>query len=130
MEAKGSLKGTAGYFMKVNTGAHELAFDEPIEVQGTDLAPKPTESLLAALVACTNMTVQMYARLKEWPLDEVEVTVSGEQEAGTGKLLLTRNVKLTGKLDEAQRERLLAIANRCPVHKILNQQNEIVTQLV
>ncbi len=130
MEAKGSLKGTTGYFMKVSMGQHELAFDEPTDIQGTDLAPKPTETLLAALVACTNMTVQMYARLKDWPLNEVEVSVSGEQEAGTGKLLLTRNIKLTGMLDEAQRERLLAIANRCPVHKILNQQNDIVTQLV
>jgi putative redox protein len=130
MEAKGSLRGSNGYYLKVQAGKHELMFDEPTDKHGTDKASTPNETLIASLVACTNMTVQMYARLKEWPLDEVAVTVSGEQEQGTGKLILQREISLTGNLDEAQKDRLLGIANRCPVHKILSQKNDIVTKLV
>ena len=130
MEAKGSLKGNNGYYLKVKAGNHELVFDEPADKHGTDFGPTPVETLISALVACTNMTVQMYARMKEWPLDEIAVRVTGEQEAGTGKLILQREITITGDLDEAQRDRLLGIANRCPVHKILSQKNDIVTKLV
>lgn len=130
MEATGSLKGNTGYYLKVKAGNHVLEFDEPVDKHGTDKAPTPGETLISSLVACTVMTVQMYARMKEWPLDEIEVHISGEQEAGTGKLVLSREIKLIGELDEAQRDRLLGIANRCPVHKILSQKNDIVTKLV
>lgn len=129
MEAKATLTGTS-YHTRVQLGKHEVVFDEPEDKQGTDLGPQPTEMIAAALAACTTITLQMYARLKEWPLDSVIVTVNGEQEQGTAKLILQRNITLIGSLEDGQRDRLLGIANRCPVHRILSQGNEIVTQLL
>lgn len=129
MEANGSLKND-GYLMKVKVGDHELVFDEPEDKGGTNKGPGAGETVVAALVACTSITVQMYARMKEWPLEEISVNISGDREEGTGKLILTRQISLKGDLDEAQRDRLMGIANRCPVHKILSQKNDIVTKLV
>ncbi len=129
MEANGSLK-SDGYLIKVKVGDHELVIDEPKDKGGTNLGPTPNETVIAALVACTSITLQMYAKTKEWPLDEVIVNIVGEQEAGTGKLILSREISLKGDLDEGQLDRLLGIANRCPVHKILSQKNDIVTKLL
>lgn len=129
MEANGSLK-NEGYLIKVKVGDHEIIFDEPEDKGGTNKGPGAGETVVAALVACTSVTLQMYAKTKEWPLEEVRVTITGEQEAGTGKLILSREIALKGDLDEAQRDRLMGIANRCPVHKILSQKNDIVTKLV
>lgn len=129
MEANGSLK-SSGYLIKVKVGDHEIVFDEPDDKGGTNKGPNPAEGIIASLIACTSITLQMYAKTKEWPLSEVIVNIVGEQEAGSGKLILKRDITLIGELDEGQRDRLLGIANRCPVHKILSQKNDIVTKLV
>ncbi len=129
MVVKGSL-GKEGYYFLLDTGKRTIFVDEPIEKGGTDLAPNPLELMLTSLASCTCVTVQMYAKTKGYPLEKIDVKVNGTIEAGTGKLLANCEVTLHGPLDEPQRKRLLGIANRCPVHRILSPQNDIMTRLM
>ncbi|CAN5345546.1 OsmC family protein [soil metagenome] len=129
MEVKGSL-GKKGYYFLLDTGKRTMFVDEPVEKGGTDLAYNPLELMLSSLASCTSITVQMYAKTKGYPLETIDIKVDGTVEAGTGKLLVACDITLHGPLDEAQRARLLGIANRCPVHRILSPQNDIVTRLV
>jgi putative redox protein len=112
----------------VRIGPHTLVADEPVESGGDDAGPEPHEWLLAGLGACTSITVKMYATRKAWPLESVEVSVSGDHVDGT--FVFTRRVTLRGLLTEEQRARLLEIANRCPVHKVLSGPIRIDTDLV
>ena len=135
--ARGSAAGLA---QEIETGRHRLAADEPVEAGGTDTGPSPYELLLAALGACTSMTLSMYARRKQWPLERVTVRLRhgrihaqdcAECETKEGMLdRVEREISLTGPLDAEQRERLLAIANRCPVHRTLVSEVDIRTRLV
>ena len=125
-----------GYLkQEIRAGSHSLIADEPVVAGGTDAGPGPYEFLLAALGACTSMTVQMYARMKSWPLDKVEVSLRHDrihaadcQECETkegGITRIDRYISLTGDLTSEQRQRLLEIAQRCPVHKTLTAEISI-----
>ncbi|WP_120965162.1 OsmC family protein [Comamonas sp. lk] len=109
---------------------HAWYVDEPQEHGGADSAPNPIQLLLSALAACTTVTLQMYADRKQWPLTGVEVDVQlnpdGNPASGN---LLKRRVTLRGELDEEQRQRLLQVANACPVHKLLQGEIHIPTEL-
>lgn len=119
----------------IYTDDHSLVADEPAASGGDNLGPDPYELLLAALGSCTSMTVRLYARRKEWPLDDIEVTLSHYRdyaedcEACEGKIdVLERRIRLDGdSLSGEQRERLLEIADRCPVHRTLSGPIEIRT---
>jgi putative redox protein len=135
------VKGDAtGLAQEIETGRHRLVADEPVEAGGTDTGPSPYELLLAALGACTSMTLSMYAQRKHWPLERVTVRLRhdkihakdcAECETKEGMLdRIEREISLTGPLDAEQRERLLAIANRCPVHRTLVSEVDIRTRLV
>jgi uncharacterized OsmC-like protein len=129
-----------GLAQEIETGRHRLVADEPGEAGGTDTGPSPYELLLAALGACTSMTLSMYAQRKHWPLERVTVRLRhdkihakdcAECETKEGMLdRIEREISLTGPLDAEQRERLLAIANRCPVHRTLVSEVDIRTRLV
>ena len=101
----------------VSIGPHALVTDEPKDDGGDDAGPAPHDFLLAALGACTSMTVKLYADRKGWPLERVEVEL--EQEKIDGAHEFRRVVKLHGQLSGEQRERLLEIAEKCPVHRTL-----------
>lgn len=109
-------------------GGHHLVADEPRDLGGGDNGPAPDELVLAALAACTSITVRMYAERKKWPLQGIDVDVGfGERERGSTKIV--RTVTLTGPLDAEQRTRLHQIAEACPVHKLLTGSIEIATTL-
>lgn len=104
--------------------------DEPIDEGGANAGPAPHRLLLSALGACTAITVRMYAARKQWPLEHVDVELqfnpAGTPESGND---ITRVITLRGELDDAQRERLLQIANKCPIHKVLAGEVRIASQL-
>jgi putative redox protein len=104
--------------------------DEHIEVGGTQKGMNPHELLLGSLASCTAITLRMYANRKEWPLDSVQVNVNITVEADATKgTIIERSIQLNGNLSSEQKERLLYIANRCPIHKILSGTLQIQTHL-
>jgi putative redox protein len=119
--------GATPYKVDFTDGTHRWHADEPASLGGGDLAPTPVSLLLSGLGACTSITLKMYAQRKGWSLDDVHVTLSLETgEAGTK---INRTIVLHGALSDDQRERLLQIANACPVHKILTRPIGIDTSL-
>ena len=114
---------------EIDAGSHTLYADEPVDAGGDNSGPNPYELLLAALGACTSMTLLLYARRKGWPLEDVEVRLShrrdyardcAECEDKPAKIdVIERRITLRGDLDDGQRARLLEIAQKCPVHRTL-----------
>jgi putative redox protein len=112
--------------MKSPSG-NTLIADEPEDNGGGNLGFSPKELLLSSLAACTSATVRMYANRKQWDLQEVLLTVSMVNESnGT---TISRKIEFKGDLTSEQRDRLLAIANACPIHKILSNTIQIETTL-
>lgn len=122
----------SGFAQAVVIGKHRLTTDEPVSFGGTDLGPGPYELLLAALGSCISMTVALYARRKQWPLEAVTVRLRHSRihaedcrDCETKAAMLDRierSVELVGQLDEAQRAKLLEIAVKCPVHRTLTSE--------
>ena len=134
------VRGAAdGFVQEITAGAHRLRSDEPVSAGGTDTGATPYDLLLAALGSCTSMTVAMYARRKQWPLERVAVHLRHSRvhaadcaacESGEAKLtVIDREIEFEGPLDDSQRARLLDIANRCPVHLTLTSRIDIRTKL-
>ena len=107
-----------------------LISDEPTDKGGQNKGLSPTELVAAALAACTSVTLRMYANRKGWDLTDVFTEIELITDPDTGKSTISRKIHVSGNLVETQRARLLAIANKCPVHKILSGQVEIETQMV
>ncbi|WP_250472043.1 OsmC family protein [Caballeronia sp. GAFFF1] len=109
--------GSADYETRLEDGTHTWFADEPASLGGADSAPQPSSLLLSSLGACTSITLRMYAKRKGWPLTSLRVELSMNTSAdGT---VIDRRISLDGPLDQTQRERLLQIANACPMHKVL-----------
>ena len=132
------IGGAEGFRQEVHMENHTLTMDEPISVPGgTDTGPNPYEMLLAALGACTSMTLRMYASHKKLPLEGVQVKLRHSRmhaadckdcETKIGKIdRIDREIVLKGALTEAQRDRMLEIADRCPVHRTLTSEIRIVS---
>jgi putative redox protein len=115
------------YTVTLQDGTHEWLADEPAAIGGADAGPTPTQLLLSSLGACTAITLKMYAQRKQWLLEAVDVALGFERSAEGPRI--TRRIELRGSLDTAQRERLLQIANACPVHKLLSAPIAIETGL-
>ena len=129
----------AGFLQDITDGVgHHLLADEPVTYGGTNKGLSPYGLVSAGLGACTSMTIRMYARRKGWPLSHVSVDISHNKvhaqdaETGAGDKIdqFEREITLTGELDEAQRARLLEIADKCPVHRTLERSATVVTRLV
>jgi putative redox protein len=99
-------------------GGHTLIVDEPEDRGGTDTGPRPTQLLAASLAGCTAITVEMYADRKEWDLGPIEVDVDVVYD-GVVPSTYAVALKLPAELSQEQRERLLIVAGKCPVHKVL-----------
>jgi putative redox protein len=128
-----------GFAQEVEAGEHRLRSDEPAAAGGTDSGPTPYDLLLAALGSCTSMTVGMYARRKQWPLERVTVRLRHSRvhardcaACETADAMLTViecDLQFEGPLSDDQRTRLLTIAERCPVHRTLTSRIDIRTTL-
>lgn len=116
------------YKIEIKTPTGNILYaDEPIEKGGQDKGFSPRELLASSLAACTCATVRMYADRKTWDLEKVNARIELIEEDGQTKF--TRKLEFIGKLDETQRKRLLAVANACPIHKILTGTIAIETIL-
>jgi putative redox protein len=104
--------------------------DEPVSVGGLGTGPNPYDLLAAALGACTALTLRLYADRKGWPLRHVEVSVRHHRASLQARDLFDRCIRLEGPLSEEQRARLLAIAEKCPVHQTLDRGADVKTALV
>jgi putative redox protein len=113
--------------VEIEDGAHRLLVDEPEVAGGTDAGPAPTRLVAAGLASCISITMEMYAQRKGWELGAVEVTVDVEYE-GYVPTSFTASVHLPEALDAEQRGRLLKIAEKCPVHKLLAEETRVVTR--
>ena len=130
----------SGFAQEIVVGRHHLKADEPEDAGGADTGPSPYDYLLVALGSCTSMTVAMYARRKQWPLEgitirlehsKIHATDCAECETKNGMLdRIERDISLSGPLSEAHRARLLEIAERCPVHRTLVSEISIRSRLV
>jgi len=99
-------------------GGHTIRVDEPLDAGGADTGPAPTRLVAAALAGCVAVTLELYAERKGWNLERVEVDVDVEY-GGPRPLSFAVTLRLPAELSDEQRERLLAIAAKCPVHRVL-----------
>ncbi len=130
----------APYGQEIVAGSHRWSADEPSDLGGHDAGPNPYDMLLAALGACTSMTLRMYAQRKEWPLERVTVTLRHSKiyakdcadcHSTTGRVdVIERDIAIEGRLDDEQRAKLMEIANRCPVHQTLTSETVVHDRLV
>ncbi|WP_378184843.1 alpha/beta fold hydrolase [Aquimarina sp. W85] len=139
-EVVASLDDMTSFVTQMKVGNHYITADEPIAVGGSDFGPNPYELVSAGLAACTVMTIKMYVARKGWPLHNVQVHTnytkthkedsahSTDPEAKIDTFY--RDIKLEGDLDEKQIARILQIANKCPVHKTLHSETQIITAIV
>ncbi|MFK8331081.1 OsmC family protein [Pseudomonas sp. BJa5] len=123
--------GEIPYSVNLSAGVNQWLADESKALGGHDSGPNPHQLLLSALGACTAITLSMYARRKEWPLQHIHVQLDITREDKTTPMHteIKRVIELHGELDAAQRERLLGVANACPLHKLLSGNIVIASQL-
>ncbi|MDT0676249.1 bifunctional alpha/beta hydrolase/OsmC family protein [Autumnicola musiva] len=132
--------GNEGLTTEIKTGIHNFIADEPVKIGGNNYGPTPYELISAGLAACTSMTLQMYARRKKWPLQNVETHIdyakqhafdchNCEEEDSKIDTFL-REIVISGNLNKEQKERLLEIADKCPVHKSLTGKIQVKTKIL
>ncbi len=123
-----SESGLGPYQQTVRAGRHTLLADEPVTMGGGDTGPSPFDLLLASLGACTSITLRMYAERKHLPLTGVSVELMHDriEVDGHGKIdRISRTITLAGDLTGEQRGKLLAIANKCPMYRVLQSDIHI-----
>ena len=132
--------GPLKYAQTISVGPHVVRSDEPTDRGGKDMGPNPEELLMVSLGACMNITAQMYAERHQWPLEGVKAVLSCARvlahnpiDSDTKGGLVDRievEISFAGNLSEEQQKRLLEIADRCPVHRMLIPKVQIETKLV
>ncbi len=126
-----SENGLGRYQQAVQAGQHALIADEPVSVGGADAGPAPFDFIMSGLGACTSMTLRMYAERKELPLKRISVALRHDKIEVDGIMRdrIHRDITLEGNLSDEQRQRLLEIANKCPVHRALSQSIQLDCKL-
>jgi putative redox protein len=121
--------GRGRFQVEARTATSDFLVDEPIPDGGLGSGPGPYDLLSAALGACTAMTVRLYAQRKGWPLERVQVSVLHHRATLQARDLFDRTIDLRGALDEEQRDKLIQVAQRCPVHLTLERGADVRTTL-
>jgi putative redox protein len=122
--------GGGRFQVAVQIGATALIADEPVSVGGLGSGPTPYQLLASALAACTTMTLRTYALQKGWPVASIRTLAGHQRQRGlVPEDLFTRRIEIEGPIDDAQRARLLQIADRCPVHRTLVGGARVETEL-
>ncbi len=125
--ATATVQGEQGYAQKITASAHELASDEPVKRGGTNTGASPFELLLASLGACTAITLRMYSERKEWNLGVITITLRMLKDADQQHI--ERKISVTAALDAEQQKKLLEIADKTPVTKVLATGVRVQTML-
>jgi putative redox protein len=128
IESATALIGCTQYQTVVNSGGHGIITDEPLKANGSDTGMNPFSLLLASLASCTVITLRMYINHKMWPIEEIKADVEMFKTSG-GTRIETKLI-FKGEVSDEQRDRLLKIANACPVHKILIGNIDINTNII
>lgn len=120
------------YKTEIHIQPHVLISDEPKDLGGQELGPAPAELLLSSVGSCKAITMRMYADRKNWNLDAVEISLSMSKQKGElqDTHFIKCHIRLDGELDEEQRRRLLVIADKCPIHKILSNPIVIESNII
>ena len=119
--------GRSHYHTELTARRHVLIGDEPVEIGGTDDGPRPGDFIRMGLASCTAITLRMYADRKQWNVERIVVKVSNGPFAD--KTRYQTDIEIAGQLSQEQKERLMQIAQKCPVHKTLINPIEIETSL-
>jgi len=137
---KATARLDSGYKTVIQVRNHTLIADEPVSDGGTDAGPSAKEYLLVALGACATITMKMYAERKKWPLEGIEIDLSTERYKtvdypaflGDGDFVheFRQRIVIKGALSEEQKQRLLEIAGKCPVHRVLTEPSFMIETLV
>jgi putative redox protein len=126
-----SISNEKGLLQRISIGPHTLHSDVPLELGGTGAAPEPHDLFDAALGACKALTLALYAKQRGLPLEGLDVTLSrDDSQERQGVYGLNVELTLHGLLDDAQRQQLLRIADKCPIHKLMTSSEvQVKTQL-
>ncbi len=122
--------GKGDFQVEVKAGSSTFLMDEPIQAGGLGSGPNPYDLLSAAVGSCTLMTIRLYARRRQWPLERVRLKVTHHRDSLVAKDRFVREIELRGPLDEVQRSKLLDISMRCPVHLTLERGSIVETRLI
>jgi putative redox protein len=129
-EAVAHETGQGRYQAEISTGGITFLADEPVEAGGLGTGPSPYQLLASALAACTTMTLRLYATRKGWAVDDIRTAVGHRREPGAVPPdIFVREIRIEGELDQDQRNRLLEIADRCPVHRTLIAGSQVRTSM-
>ena len=122
--------GNQDYKTNILVGGHSITADEPVEVGGNNEGPTATQLLLSSLGSCTAITMRMYAQRKEWNLGDITIDLSIDRENVEGRMVskILRSISFSEELSEEQKERMLLIADKCPIHKTLTGELSITTE--
>ena len=122
--------GVGAFQVEIHAGSSSFLVDEPIKAGGLGSGPNPYDLLSAAIGSCTLMTIRLYVRRKQWPLEHVRVKVTHHRDSLETKDRFVREIELVGALDDAQRARIYEISMRCPVHMTMERGSIMETKLV
>ncbi len=135
-----SLDQESKFTTQMRAGKHYFTADEPVDFGGNDFGPTPYDLLSSGLASCTVMTIQMYARRKKWDVENVECHVTYDKQHATdcedcknesSKIdTFTRHLRFNSPLEDQQIKKLLEIADKCPVHRTLKSQSQVITKLL
>jgi putative redox protein len=125
-----AIIGEEKYRTLVTSSTNQIVTDEPVDKGGTDLGFSPGELLSASLASCTSITLRMYSDRNEWNVRKIKVEVEFWRDSAGNKTEIHRHILIEGDLEESQRKRMLAIANACPMHKLLMSQINIESKIL